>query len=212
MMTHDPFQNFQTIGAYSGGATPFGLPYPTPFQSFNPAAFAGQTQGHPGIGGLGAYPNPFQGVGFAPQFSPWQQPQGFNPLSAGNPFAAGLQNPLAAILQNPLLAAGLQQHAAQIPWQNPLTATLQNPLLNAMQAYHGWPQQQATPFGYPLAPQTLMGAGGIGQGFGQSPYGQSPFGQSPFGQGNPLGQINPLAQAALRSSAGYGISPLAGCF
>ena len=57
MITHDPFQNFQAFGAYSG------LPY-TAFQPFvNPSASAGQPLPNPGIGGYGIYPQPFQGAG-----------------------------------------------------------------------------------------------------------------------------------------------------
>lgn len=196
MMTHDPFQNYQTqnylnpnyltTGAYPGATTPFGLPY-TPFQSaFNALAQAGQPLTPPGIGPYGYYPQHPQGQGMiAGQLGPLQ-------LLALNQLAA-LQNPY---LQHPM---------AQNPWQNPLVAaSLQNPLLNPMLAHQGWPQQQQQqPFTYPLAPQTLIGAGGIGQPFGQG------FGQS-FGQG--FGQINPLAQLALRQAAGYGISPLAGSF
>ncbi|SPE41466.1 hypothetical protein SBA3_430051 [Candidatus Sulfopaludibacter sp. SbA3] len=89
--------------------------------------------------------------------------------------------------QNPLLQQQLlqQQLLQQLQQQQ-----LQQPLLNPMAALQGWPQTQS-PFGYPLAPQSLIGATGIGQ---------------------PTGQIHPLAQLALRQAAGYGISPLAGCF
>lgn len=155
-MNHDPFQTYQTLGAYPG-VTPFGLPY-TAFQP-NPA--------------FGGY--------------------GINPQQSLNPLTAGLQNPL----QNPLLQNPLLQHQlAQLAWQNQLlAASLQNPLL----ANHGWPQQQQQfgypqqqqQFPYPLAPQSPIGAGGIGQ---------------------PFGQIHPLAQLALRQAAGYGISPYAGGF
>jgi hypothetical protein len=187
MITHDPFQNYQTQnyqnyqtpGAYAGGVTQFGLPV-TAFQPFfNPMAVAGQPLANPGVGGNGIFPQPFQGVvGIAGQQGPFQQ----GPLQhlALNPLAA-------AALQNPWL----QHPLAQGPWQNPmLAASLQNPLLNPMLAYYGWPQQQPQ-FNYPLAPQSLIGAGGIGQ---------------------PFGQIHPLAQAALRPATGYGISPFAGGF
>jgi hypothetical protein len=61
----------------------------------------------------------------------------------------------------------LQHQLAQGPWQNPLlAATLQNQLLNPMIGYHTWPQQQQQ-FTYPLAPQSLIGAGGLGLPFGQ---------------------------------------------
>lgn len=194
MMTHDPFQNYQTQnyqtpGAYPGAVTPFGLPY-TAFQSpfnpaFNPMAQAGQPLTPPGIGGYGYYPQQPQGQGMiGGQHGPLQQLLALNQLAA-------LQNPL--FQQNPYFQQNpfSQQPLAQNPWQNP------------MLAHQGWPQQQQQPFAYPLAPQTLIGSGGIGQPFGQA-YGQG------FGQG--FGQINPLAQLALRQAAGYGISPLAGSF
>jgi hypothetical protein len=166
MMTHDPFQNYQAFGAYPG------LPY-TAFQPFfNPSASAGQPLSNPGIGGYGIYPQPAGQQAFGQQ------------LQALNPLAAGLQNPL---LQNPLL----QHSLAQGPWQNPLlAATLQNQLLNPMIGYHTWPQQQQQ-FTYPLAPQSLIGAGGLGL---------------------PFGQIHPLAHAALRQAAGYGYPTIPGYF
>jgi len=178
MMTHDPFQNYQAFGAYPG------LPY-TAFQPFvNPSLNTGQPLSNPGIGGYGNYPQPsgLQGAGIAGQ-------QGFGQLPALYPLAAGLQNPL---LQNPLLQNPLQQYpVAQGPWQNPLlTATLQNQLLNPMLAYHTWPHQQQQ-LTYPLAPQSLIGMGGIGQ---------------------PFGQIHPLAHAALRQAAGYGYPAIPGYF
>ena len=215
MMTHDPFQNYQTQGAYSGGATPFGLPY-TAFQpSFNPAV-AGQPQVNPGIGGYGIYPHPFQGVGIAGQLGLVQQLLALNPLGAAG-------------LQNPLLAAGVQHPLAQVPWQNPLLAYQGWPQQQAQFGYpqqqaqfgypqqqpqFGYPQQQAQlgypqqqpqfqswpqqqpQTGYPLAPQSLVGAGGMGQ---------------PFGQIHPqVAQL--LAQVGLRPATSYGMSPLAGCF
>jgi hypothetical protein len=182
MMTHDPFQNYQPTGAYPGGATPFGSPY-TAFQSpFNPMAQTGQPFANSGFGGNGTYPQQPHGGGIPGQQGLLQQ------LLALNALAASQQN----LPQNPLL----QHPLAQGLWQNPLLAAgLQNPLLNPMLAYQGWPQQQQ-PFNYPPAPQSLIGAGGVGQ---------------PFG-GQPFGQINPLAQLALRQAAGYGMSPFAGYF
>jgi hypothetical protein len=203
MMTHDPFQNYQTQGAYSGGATPFGLPY-TAFQpSFNPAAMAGQPQTNPGMGGYGAIPHPLQGVGIAGQLGLLQQILALNPLAAAG-------------LQNPLLAAGLQHPLTQGQWQNPLLAyqgwpqqqsgyqqqqpqfqtwPQQQPQSGYQQQqpqFQGWPQQPQQQFGYPLAPQSLIGAGGIGQ-------------------IHPL-LAQALAQAGLRPATGYGMSPLAGSF
>jgi hypothetical protein len=191
MMTHDPFQNYQAFSPYSG------VPY-TPFQPFvNP--IAGQ-QGNPGIGGYAMYPQPFQGAGLqgagvAAQQGYGQQGYG-QPIQAPNPLTAGLQNQLLQnqllqnqllqnqLLQNQLLQNPLLQHPlAQGPWQNPLLATtLQNQLPNPMIANYGWPQQQQQPT-YPLAPQSMIGAGGVGV---------------------PFGQIHPLAHAALRQATGYG--------
>jgi len=216
MMTHDPFQNYQTTGAYSGGATQFGQAG-AGFQPFNPLAFAGQQLQNPGIGGYGI-PQPYQGAGFAGQGqqNPLQQ------LAAVNPFAAAvLQNQLLqqallqnaftqnpggqqGIWQNPLQQAGLQnpflqhQQAQQNPWQqNPFLqyqqaqGPWQNPQFNPLLALYGWQQQQPQ-LPYPLAPQSLIGAGGIGQQFSQ---------------------IHPLAQLAQqRQAGGYGASPFAGYF
>ena len=181
MMTHDPFQNYQVFSPYSG------VPY-TAFQPFvNP--IAGQLA-NPGIGGYGIYPQPFQGAGLLGAGIAGQQGYG-QPIQALNPLTAGLQNQLLQnqllqnqLLQNQLLQNPLLQHPlAQGPWQNPLLATtLQNQLLNPMIANYGWPQQQQQPT-YPLAPQSMIGAGGVGV---------------------PFGQIHPLAHAALRQATGYG--------
>jgi hypothetical protein len=182
MMTHDPFQNYQAFSPYSGLPQPF----------VNPVA--GQLS-NPGIGGYGIYPQPVQGAGLQGAGIAGQQGYG-QPVPALNPLTAALQNPLLQnpllqnpllqnpLLQNPLLQNPLLQHPlAQGPWQNPLlTASLQNQLLNPMIANYGWPQQQQQ-FTYPLAPQSLIGGGGVGL---------------------PFGQIHPLTHAALRQAAGYG--------
>ena len=178
MMTHDPFQNYQSLGAYAGAATPFGLPFNAYQTPFNPTGIAAPLQSHPGIGGYGISPNPFQGV------APLQQ------LLALNALINGMQNPI------------LQHLQTQTPWQNPLLAAgLQNP----QAAYHNWAQQQQQP-NYPLAPQTLLGAGGIGQPFAQQ------FGYPGQIPGQIPGLIHPRAQLALRQAYGYGGSPIAGCF
>jgi hypothetical protein len=192
MMTHDPFQNLQTLGAYFGGGTPFALPY-TAFQPiFNPLGIAGQTQGNPGIGGYGSYPNPLQ-AGITSQLAPLQQ------LLAWNAPTAGLQHPL------------LQHLQALGAWQNP-----QLGYYPGYQAgYQGWPQQQAQ-YGYPQVPQqALAGIPASGQPFGQQQYGyplapQSFIGSGAIGQA--IGQLHPLAQQMALRQAGFGISPLAGCF
>jgi hypothetical protein len=174
MMNHDPFQSYQTTGAYSGGVTPYGLPF-TALQPFlNPAAFAGYGVNQQHLqGGFGGGQNPIL-----------QNPILQNPA---------LQNPA---LQNPLLQqAILQNQLQQLAWQQQL--------LGQGLGNQGWPQQQQQYTGYPLAPQGLIG-GGIGQqgGFGQAgAYGQpgvygqihplaqmalrqaSGYGISPFGGG-----------------------------
>jgi hypothetical protein len=191
MMTHDPFQNFQTPGGYLG-ATSFGLPY-TAFQpAFNPTGLAGQMQANPGIGGYGIYPNPLQGAGITGQLAPLQQ------LLAWNALAAGLQNPY------------LQHLQTLGPLQSPLAAAgLLNPQLGYHLGQQGWPQQQPQ-YGYPQIPQqTLTGLPGQGQPFGYPLAPQSFIGG---GIGQPFGQIHPLAQQMALRQAGYGISPLAGCF
>jgi len=167
MFTHDPLQAYQNLyqnpyqsmGAFGGGATLGATAYGLPYPGIHPLALALQQQpfAYQGIGGSGLHPQQFQGYpqqAFQQQQNPWQQYAGLNPL------ALALQNPL----QHSIGHAGLQ-----------------NPLLNPLLAYQTWQQQQQTPFGYPLAPQSFIG-GGIGQ---------------------PYGQINPLAQLALRQ-AGMG--------
>jgi hypothetical protein len=214
MFTHDPFQAYQTLAAF-GGATPYGVPY----AGIHPSAFAMQPLPNPGIAGLGHYPQqgqgyPQQGQGYPQQALGYpQQGQGFPQQGQGYPQQAlGYPQQGQGYPQQPGYPQQLQGIAGQQgPWQqfqgwNPLTAGLQNPiqqhqqlghlglqnpLLNPMLAYQVW-QQQQTPFGYPLAPQSLIGGAGIGQ-----PYGQ------------PYGQVNPLAQFALRQS-GLGLSPFAG--
>jgi hypothetical protein len=206
MMTHDPFQNYQTPGAYAGVGTPFGLPY-TAFQpSFNPMGIGGQQQINPGIGGYG-YPNPLQqGVGVAAQLGPLQQ------LLALNSLVAGMQNPFLQHqqAQSPWQQQGQApwQQQAQLPWQQQLHQQLHQQLLaaglqNPQLGLHNWPQQQ-TQYGYPLAPQSLIGAG-IGQpfahqfgypqtGYPQTGYSQIGYPQTQQGIGAQFGQQQPYGQ------------------
>jgi hypothetical protein len=143
MITQDPFQSYQTLGAFSGGASPYGLPFQT-------AQTPGFSPGIPQIPGLNPYSTGMQ-----------------NPILQ-NPL---LQNALLqhALLQNQLLQNPLLQHPmAQGQWQNPLLAAgLQNPQFHGIPQQQGYPQQQLgypqQQLGYPLAPQTLIG----GQGFPQ---------------------------------------------
>jgi hypothetical protein len=177
---HDPFQSYQTLGAYSG-VSPFSQPY-----GLQPP-FAGQ-----GIGAYGIHPQQLHQLQqqLHQQLQQLQhlqllqamQGQGQIPgptFPGANPLSSGFQQP---VFQNPL--AGLQNQ-----WINPQQYPQQNPIL----AHQGWPQQgwpQQQQFGYPLAPQSLLGGG--------------------MGYGTPgIGAINPLAtQFALRALATGG-SPFA---
>jgi len=170
MFSHDPFQAYQNVGAI--GANPYGGQYP----GIHPLALAMQAYGvqpfgNPGIGGYGhlqgyqQQTNPWQ-----QQTNPWQQQLGLNPM----------QHQQQGF--NPLQQQGFNPLQQQLGYPG-----LQNPLLNPLLAYQAW-QQQLAPFQYPLQPQTFIGAGGIGQ---------------------PYGQLNPLAQLALRQAA-LGVSPFAG--
>jgi hypothetical protein len=147
MIMQDPFQSYQTLGAFSGGASPYGLPFQT-------AQTPGFSPGIPQIPGLNPYSAGLQNPIL-------QSPIMQSPI---------LQNPLVqhallqhALLQNQLLQNPLLQHPmAQGQWQNPLPAAgLQNPQFhNLPQQQLGYPQQQ---FSYPLAPQTLIGGQGLPQ-------------------------------------------------
>jgi hypothetical protein len=170
MFTHDPFQTHQT---------PFGLPIQALQPSFNPMALAGQQFPNTGFGGYGINPQQLQALAL-------------NPLLAATLHNPYLTNPMI----NPQLAyQSLLQQGQQQQW-NPQQQLYpqQQQFYPQQQGYlqqQGWPQhQQQQQFGYPLAPQSLIG-GGLGQ---------------------PEGQIPPLAQLALRQASGYGISPFVGCF
>jgi hypothetical protein len=184
MLTHDPFQNLQTLAGYSGIPAQYGLPI-TAFQpynqpSFNPAAIANQPQPSPGFGGYGMFPPQSLQAGIGQQ-NPLQQ------LATWNPLTSLLLNPA---IQNHLLQQ--YQLAQQSPWQqNPMAAaTQQNPFANPLLAYYAWNQQQQQlqqqqpqfQSNYPLAPQSMIG-------------GPAGIGQQPFSQ------IHPLALAALQAAA-----------
>ncbi len=197
-MTHDPFQTYAMLGAYSG------VPTLQPF--------TGQQNYGPYAGGLNplAQFNPLaQQLQLASILAAQTNPQwqGISPFHTGNiggfqggiPYGgfqlhplAALQNPLLATLQNPLIAASLQ---------NPLNAGLQNPVLQHLlaQTMHQSPYQQsgfgATPFGQTGSP------------FGQTGYPLAP--QSWIGQGQ-TGQINPLYQQLAARAMTQGINPWAG--
>lgn len=187
---HDPFQSYQTFGAYSGAGSPFGMPYGGQMTS----AFA-----NPGIGAYGIHPQHLQQLQQIQQLQHLQQLQQLQNLQQlqllqqlqGQGQIPGLHNPISQFggQQNPWQqhgGAGLYNPilAAQNPWMNP---QLQNPL----QGYQGWQQQ---PYGNPLAPQTLIGAG-------------SPYGSNPLAGATGFGGIHPLAQLALRGMTTGGVSP-----
>lgn len=190
---HDPFQSYQTLGAFSGAGTPFGLPYGGQMTS----AF-----GNPGIGAYGIHPQHLQQLQQMQQIQQLQHLQQLQQLQnlqqlqllqqlqgqgqipgLHNPFSqfGGMQNPwqqhAGAGLYNPILAQ-------QNPWMNPQS---QNPL----QGYQAWQQQQ--PYGNPLAPQSLIGGG-------------TPYGGNPLAGLTGFGGIHPLAQL-LRGATPGGISP-----
>lgn len=197
---HDPFLNYATMsapyGAQPGIFNPLGIPYNLQASGMNPLAaiqpLAAATLGLPQ-----AYaPQPF----ISPQQSYLQQlyPQQLQLVSAlaqqalipqilsqhalGISPLAGIPNPIAAaLLANPLIAAGLQsQYGGQMfPQQHsPYSQLGQGGFQGAA--------------GYPLAPQSWIGPGGIGL----------PGGLQGYGQVNPL-----LAHLAARALQGQGASP-----
>jgi hypothetical protein len=158
-MMHDPFQTYATLGSHYGVPSPFGLQYP-PLQNpaINPAAALSAILGlspmaqAPGIPQMGPSPygmNPIQSF-VNPQQLQLQQLQLASLL--------GLQNPLlaASVLNNPHISAGLHSQVPG-PYGVPQFG-LQPPSL--------YPQlgQTASPFGqigFPLAPQSWIGQGGL---------------------------------------------------
>ena len=151
-MTHDPFQNYSTLGSQYGVPSPLGLQYPSPQTSaINPLAALHA------ILGL----SPMAQGGGIQQAGP--SPYGQNPIqSFMNPqqlqlaSLLGLQNPLlAAILSNPLIAASLHS-----PVAGPYGVTQFGlppspyPQLGQVGSPFG---QMGSPFGQPLAPQSWIG-------------------------------------------------------
>ena len=139
-MTHDPFQNYATLGSYYGMPAPLGLQYP----SLQTPAINHATAGIPQVG---------------------QSPYGMNPGHPGlaNPQQLQLasllaSNPVlaASLLSNPMVAASL--HSQALGSYGVPQFGLQQPSLNPQIGQIGSPFGQ---IGYPLAPQTW-----IGQGFG----------------------------------------------
>ena len=151
---HDPFQSYQSLGAFNGGLTPFGLPYGgQQIPALHPALSINPFAAIYAFGGYGIHPH-LQQLQQLYQLQQLQQlPLQQLMQGQGQPQGIGGQ-------QNPIF-----QHALTQGWPNP------------MLSQQGWPQEQ---FGYPLAPQSLIGGG----------------------------QIHPLAaQLALRGLTGGGISP-----
>src|SRR5713226_9853056 len=105
MMTHDPFQNYATLGSYYGMPTPIGLQYPSlqaaavnPATALNPLlGLSPMAQGN-GIPQVGQSP-----YGVNPGLQGLLNPQQLQlaSLLASNPVLA------ASLLSNPLIAASL---------------------------------------------------------------------------------------------------------
>jgi hypothetical protein len=206
-MTHDPFQTYPMLGAYSGAATPFGLPFGAPQSpqfnyaaAINPlAAPLGMSAHVPtaGISQLGqtGYPGMHNYGGIHPQQLQIASALAQQAVQALIPQLLGL-SPATANWQN-------QQPwgVPQNPLQNPLVAaSLQNPLiLAALQNQQPGPQ----PYGQIPSPYGQAG----------SPAPQSWVGQgNPYGGNQPFGQVHPLLsqQLAGRVFPSPGISPWTG--
>ena len=150
-MTHDPFQTYMHYGVPS----PLGLQYPSQQPSaINPIVAA--------LNAILALSPVAQGAGI-PQAGP--SPYGMNPTQSFiNPqqlqqvSLLALQNPLlASVLSNPLIASALHSQAPG-PYGAPQFG-LQSPS----------PYPQPGQMGFPLAPQSWIGQGGLfggAQGFG----------------------------------------------
>jgi hypothetical protein len=180
-MTHDPYQTYQSLGAYSGLTNPFASPYAA--MQTNP--FVGNV-GMPWAGALAAQ------------------------SALQNPFIAallhqpgiGLQNVLQNPLQNQLLNPVVAQIAAQAYQQALQQQALQQQAYQ-QQPFQQHPYQQIGHIGQPFAQQGVP--------FGQfnNPFIQSAIApQSWVGQGQGQGQINPLVlQSIARSLQPQGLSP-----
>jgi hypothetical protein len=185
-MTHDPYQTYQSLGAYSGLTNPFTSPY---------AAM----QTNPLVGNIGM---PWAGALAAQS-------------ALQNPFVAallhqptlGLQNVLQNPLQNQLLNSVVAQNPvlAQIAaqaYQQALQQQAYQQQPYQQQPFQHNPYQQIGHIGQPFAQQGLP--------FSQfnNPFVQSIAPQSWVGQGQGQGQINPLVlQSIARTLQPQGISP-----
>jgi hypothetical protein len=195
-MTHDPFQTYQTLGAYSGGGySGLGNAFQTPFTAMQ----------NPGI-------NP------AAIWNPLTQLQGIpQSISSGQLGYPGVQLTAQGYWQNPLLLAGLQQGISQNPFMNPLAAQH----IAQQVAQHQIAQQLAAQqIAAQIAAQQIAAQqGSFGSQYGlQSPFGgqqtvynpqQSgfypPMGQIGFGgqSNSPFGQLGYSPQSQL----GGGLAP-----
>lgn len=189
-MTHDPYQTYQTVGAYSGLTNPFSSPYSTiqtsamnPAAAFNPlTANAGAPWGVPSAFGQQPGQQGFQGIqGFSgiPNYG-GISPQQLQLAAALAAQAAAQQATFANPWQNPF-NGGLQSQVATAGWQNPFAmAALQNPLLNPVLA------QIAASLGQQVGGQQIGGQQIGGQQLGgqqiaqQQPYFQQPY--TPYAQ------------------------------
>jgi hypothetical protein len=188
MMTHDPFQNYATLGQVYGVPATIGLQHPLQALQANPAlnpllGLAQLTQG-----------------GIPQQLIPQQIGQslyGQNPMQQGfiNPQQLQLaslvaNNPLlaATLLNNPLVAASLHSQALGaygVPQFGLQQQSLYPQIGQQFGQQLGPLGQIGSPFGqigYPLAPQSWIGQGaqfGVGQPFGQRPFQAQGF--SPWG-------------------------------
>jgi hypothetical protein len=224
-MMHNPFQSYQsdpTLGAYTGFASPFGVPF-TPMQAsgINPAL--NPLAAIQGLSSCASAGNPQLGQQGVPNYV------GLNPLQVpvlSNPWVTtGLQNPLlTAGLQNPWFTTALQNQfipTAGLPFGLQPYAPYQQ---SAAFAHHVPPFGQISPFGQQISP---YGQQGLPYGQPGLPYQQqaSLYGQlgSPlapqswigqagqFGGGQQYGQIHPLlAQLGARQFLTPGISPWTG--
>ncbi len=157
-MTHDPFQNYATLGSYYGMPAPIGLQYPSlQTSAINPAAALNpllglspvvQAGGIPQVGQSPYGPNPGQGL-----LNP-QQLQLVSLLASQNPLLA------ASLLSNPLIAASL--HSQALGSYGVPQFGLQPQSLYPQIGQYPQVGQVGSPFGqigYPLAPQSWIGQG-----------------------------------------------------
>jgi hypothetical protein len=210
-MMQNPFQSLQTdptLGAYSGIANPFALP----FTAMQTATI------HPAL-------NPFAAIPGMSSYATVGVPQLGQQGPTGGSNYAGLHPQQLAALQSQWIPAGLQN-----PW---LPLALQNSLWNAILAQQLIPAPGPVLGLQSYAPHQQIAAHGpqlspLGQPFAQPglPYVPvSPLGQvgpvlapqtfvgqaGPLGGGQTFGQIHPLlAQLGARQFQTPGIAPWAG--